>query len=893
MNHHILLRNLFLVIGILTLGSGHLAHSGNTFIADAVTEGIDIDGDLSDWPETKEYRISIPYIFDGKPDTTDFTGRFRVACDFDHEALYVGVEIADDFIKLQSPDDLWNSRDACEIFLVLDHSSQHSVPLQFVYRQSPIVAEADVPNKTLQNSFEVVRKQTNNKLTYEWRIDLAELPNGKGSAERPSVLGFDVGYIDRDEGEDIAVFSSSPGRSKHLTSQSLGDLMLLANPQVLVTVNGRVERPARSQDKDAQLARQKFAPIAIRHSESSRFYMQVPCNNKGVFEAKIPPGKYTASLVDSLPTPIAEQEPVEFEVKSDETAVTLPDLTMRLLPKPDLVGETGLLRQSEFDTEKVDAFVAAFQEYRRVPGVSLAIIADGRVRYSKKYGVKSTATNSPLEGDTVFEACSLTKPVFAFAVNRLIEKGVIDLETPLYKYKPRVPGYEDVVTDPRYRLITAQHVLAHRTGFPNWRSGKLTIDFEPGKGYGYSGEGFELLGAVVSHVTGKPLVQVIDEEVFHPLGIENAHLVWNERLAECTAQGHTVAMGPVPKSRSHQPGMAYSLHIDADNYAKLLTAILRREGLKKETYDAMLSQQFEPADKHNENEYPYGLGIIVEDTSLGKKYSHGGVNPGWRCRFSIYDDSKLGYVVFTNSDSGDEFGKDLEQFLMTGRPASRPSSADTDQNFVGTEVETSDTAARFAKAKIESVPPGGGKVDLTDVRWRSVSGGTIDIETRDNERVLRLRTAGNGDGVAALLPGSMMGDGEIEVDIASDTFSGIAFRAAGTNSFDMVYFRPQNSGTAKHKNTVQYVCRGKPGGDWRSLRTNFPDKYEAGAAIRKNEWFHVRLVLKGETVTAYVNGGADPVLIVDKMLGERDNGALGIWGWNTLYKNFSFRPDQD
>ena len=153
----------------------------------------------------------------------------------------------------------------------------------------------------------------------------------------------------------------------------------------------------------------------------------------------------------------------------------------------------------------------------------------------------------------------------------------------------------------------------------------------------------------------------------HLWGIENAHLVWNEVLAKHTATGHSFELSPVTKSKTDWPGMAYSLHIDAKNYAKLLIAILQREGLKRETYETMLSQQFEIADPNNAYEYPYGLGIIVEKTRFGKKYWHTGVNPGWRCRFGLYDELKSGYVVFTNSDSGDKFGEDLEQFLVTGR----------------------------------------------------------------------------------------------------------------------------------------------------------------------------------------------------------------------------------
>ena len=74
-------------------------------------------------------------------------------------------------------------------------------------------------------------------------------------------------------------------------------------------------------------------------------------------------------------------------------------------------------------------------------------------------------------------------------------------------------------------------VLTHRTGFPNWRTGKLEIKFTPGTEVSYSGEGFVYLGKVVEKLTGKKLVDLCREEVFAPLGIEHASLVWNEDVA--------------------------------------------------------------------------------------------------------------------------------------------------------------------------------------------------------------------------------------------------------------------------------------------------------------------------------------------------------------------------
>ena len=82
----------------------------------------------------------------------------------------------------------------------------------------------------------------------------------------------------------------------------------------------------------------------------------------------------------------------------------------------------------------------------------------------------------------------MTKPVFAYAVLKLVDEGKLDLDTPLVKY---LSGRYDVGDDPRLDQITARHVLSHRTGFPNWRprgDKTLKIYFTPGDRFSYSGE---------------------------------------------------------------------------------------------------------------------------------------------------------------------------------------------------------------------------------------------------------------------------------------------------------------------------------------------------------------------------------------------------------------------
>jgi CubicO group peptidase (beta-lactamase class C family) len=271
----------------------------------------------------------------------------------------------------------------------------------------------------------------------------------------------------------------------------------------------------------------------------------------------------------------------------------------------------------------------------------------------------------------LFEAASITKPVFAFAVQRLAERGVIDLDKPLYQYLP----YKDIEYDERYKLITAKHVLTHRTGFPNWRSmnpdNKLDLKFTPGTKYNYSGEGFEYLKIVVEKITGKKVEQVLQEEVIQPMSLYHTFFSANDSLKQMKSEGH-FNMFPSSKGMPGQPGMAYSMHTEAKVFTRFMLYLLEQKGLSETTYATMLSKQSEyPVDPKEEKPSSpayMGMSLEVRQTPFGISFGHGGNNGDFKCRFEVFKDLKMGYVVFTNSNTSDLLMYDaLGRFLIEGK----------------------------------------------------------------------------------------------------------------------------------------------------------------------------------------------------------------------------------
>ncbi|HEY4786657.1 MAG TPA: serine hydrolase domain-containing protein, partial [Bacteroidales bacterium] len=327
-----------------------------------------------------------------------------------------------------------------------------------------------------------------------------------------------------------------------------------------------------------------------------------------------------------------------------------------------------------FDKEKailLDNFIKTYQEFYEIPGVSLALIKNGQVVYHKTYGVKNTYTQEPVNENTLFEAASITKPVFAFAVCRLVEKGIIDLDKPLYLYLP----FEEIAHDERYKLITARHVLCHQTGFPNWayenKDGKLDIKFTPGTGFGYSGEGYEYLKRVVAHITGKEIGDVLKEEVLDPLELKNVYFAKNDYLAKVVANGHFDNL-PARAILPESPGMAWSMHTEANAFSTFILALMNRKGMKPETYDEMFKFQttFPLSEKEKSQglEIYFGLGIELEKTPYGLVFEHGGNNGDFKCQFKMFKDLNVGYVIFTNSNTGGQLAYDaIAEFLITGK----------------------------------------------------------------------------------------------------------------------------------------------------------------------------------------------------------------------------------
>lgn len=315
-----------------------------------------------------------------------------------------------------------------------------------------------------------------------------------------------------------------------------------------------------------------------------------------------------------------------------------------------------------------DRLVPALMAELKVPGVAIALIQDRRLAWSKGYGVRTTQSKEPVTSGTVFEAASMSKPVFAMLALQLVEQGRLDLDRPLADY-----GEEGTVPDlPERRLITARMALSHTAGLPNWRpggeerAGPVPLLFRPGSRFSYSGEGIFQLQRTVERISGQPLDRWAEERLFKPLGLAATGYAWTPALDPRQATGHRADGTALPRSRYLHPNAAYTLYTTADDYARLLLEAMRAERgespfLTQASARMALSHQVR-LDARAPIERPgaargsavsWGLGWSLNTTGQGDIAHHGGSNmTGFRC-FSQFSPSRgTGLVILTNGSQG-------------------------------------------------------------------------------------------------------------------------------------------------------------------------------------------------------------------------------------------------
>lgn len=322
--------------------------------------------------------------------------------------------------------------------------------------------------------------------------------------------------------------------------------------------------------------------------------------------------------------------------------------------------------RTDFSAHSVPQTLAILAAQHRVCAVAVAVVKARRLVALET--ASGCAPAPALNGYSTFQAASLSKPVFAYAVLKLVAQGKMALDAPVVSYLPQ--GYRHrhnplkaepsaLVTDPRLQAVTVRMALNHTAGLPNWSSGPLAFGAAPGSKWDYSGEGYVLLQRAVEAVTGQPLDQFMQSQLFAPLDMQHSGYVANAAILQKLMPGTKANGAPRKTLALTSPVAANSLHASAADFGKFLVHLLRDEA-------AMRQITASPVMVAPALQLSWGLGWGIEGSQDDARIWHWGNNPGYRAFVIASVRSGDGVVLLTNGENGLKLAEPLTRKILPG-----------------------------------------------------------------------------------------------------------------------------------------------------------------------------------------------------------------------------------
>ena len=313
-----------------------------------------------------------------------------------------------------------------------------------------------------------------------------------------------------------------------------------------------------------------------------------------------------------------------------------------------------------------------------VPGVSIAVIHDGKIEWARGFGVTRVG-GPPVTPDTLFQAASISKPVTAMAVLHLVESGKLYLDKDVNQYLKtwKVPPNTFTATT----KVTLRELLTHTAGmtvhgFPGYASGSalptlvqvlngekpantpaILVDTTPGTTWRYSGGGFVVTQLLLEDVTGQAFPTLMRDIVLGPIGMTRSTYeqpLPQNRMADAAMpywhDGEVVPRGPHVYPEMAPAGL-WTTPSDLARYAIAIQKALtgKSNGVLS---PVMVREMLKPGKNH------WGLGIETGGSAERPYFTHGGANAGFQCDLVAYDNGD-GAVIMTNSDRGGQLANEI------------------------------------------------------------------------------------------------------------------------------------------------------------------------------------------------------------------------------------------
>ena len=386
-------------------------------------------------------------------------------------------------------------------------------------------------------------------------------------------------------------------------------------------------------------------------------------------------------------------------------------LSSKVLPVFAFFGLLALqsLALAQDKAAKIDELMRLAHDYRQFNG-SVLVAENGKVIYKKGLGLANMEWNIPNEPDTKFRLGSITKQFTSMLVLQLVEQGRLKLDGKVTDY---LPDYRKDTGE----KVTIHHLLSHTSGIPNYTAqprffedvsrnpftveafvkkyASGDLEFEPGSKFNYSNSGYFLLGAIIEKVTGKPYEQVLQENIFAPLGMKNSGYDHYNTIIGKRASGYV----KTPRGYENAPYLDTSIPYAAGSlYSTVEDLYLWDQALYT---DKLLSTKYrELLFKPNLDNYAYGWVIAKASLSGSKEtvssiWHNGGIN-GFNTLIVRLVDNRHLIILLDNTSQGryqEKIGQEITNILYD-KPYSPPKQSVAEALFKTINEKDAETALK-------------------------------------------------------------------------------------------------------------------------------------------------------------------------------------------------------
>jgi len=465
-----------------------------------------------------------------------------------------------------------------------------------------------------------------------------------------------------------------------------------------------------------------------------------------------------------------------------------------------------------------------------------------------------------LTSETKFYIASISKQFAAIAVLKLQEGGRLSVADEISKFLPAVP------VDKTH--ITLHELLTHTSGLPQQYAADGIVDrgaairavlaeplqSAPGEKFRYTNDGYNLVAAIIEITARQPYEAFLRRELLDPIGLADTGF-WGEP----TTHGALIAptMRPIEPTPNWGFRGATGMYSTTTDLYRWTRALLDHRILSSATTNALLQPYV------STSAGDYGYGWFTSATPQGNKlWTAGYEDFGHSGIVTAYPGGRISVVLSSAGEVG-------------GKPARDVANAAIDRALFGPSSQCGSNPIIEALDSTKHLVPYSVSLEVTTYAGR--------------KGVRLLNQPPLGSDTMAVVQGTDLQDGTIDVDVAGKPvagastgargFIGIAFRI-GTNpaEYECFYLRPTNGRAddqLRRNHSTQYISA--PKFDFDRFRREAPGVYESYVDLIPGAWTHIRIVVRGQSAKLFVNGTSQPVLIVNDVKHPARSGPVGLW----------------